>query len=136
MGVFVEIWELQYLMAEKVVFKCDWVDSRWVKVDDLGFTVVDLNRVGHKSDCFILVSYAKQVFYVQDQVDPTKSIVCSVGQRVNKSKGVDGSIEMVIHEPLCKEYPSPKIDIDKDDVGIYEGPECDDVPIDDDLAGE
>ncbi|KAH9724534.1 hypothetical protein KPL70_007519 [Citrus sinensis] len=110
--------------------------SGWVKVDDLGFTVIDLNRVSHKSDCFILASHAKQVFYVQDQVDPTKSIVCSVGQRVNKSIGVDGRIEMVIHEPLCKEYPSPKIDMDKDDVGIYERPECDDVPIDDDLARE
>ena len=121
-GVLVEIWELQYLMVKKAVFKCDWVDSRWVKVDDLGFTVVDFNQVGHKSACFILASHAKQVFYVQDQVDPTKSIVCSVGQRVNKSIGVDGSIEMVIHEPLCKEYPSPKIDMDKDDVGIYERP--------------
>ena len=75
-GVLVEIWELQYLMAKKVVFKCDWVDSRWVKVDDLGFTIVDLNRVGHKFDCLILTSHAKQVFYAQDQVDPTKSIVC------------------------------------------------------------
>ena len=44
-GVLVEIWELQYLMVKKAVFKCDWVDSRWVKVDDLGFTIVDLNRV-------------------------------------------------------------------------------------------
>ena len=29
-----------------------------------------------------------------------------------------------------------KIDMDKDDVGIYERPECDDVPFDDDLARE
>ena len=93
-------------MLKKVVFKCHWVDNRWVKVDDLGFTVVDLNQVGHKLDCFILASHAKQVFYVQDQVDPTKSIICSVGQRVNKSIGVDESIEIMIHEPLCKKYPS------------------------------
>ena len=51
-GVLVEIWELQYLMTKKVVFKYDWVDSRCVKVDHLGFTIVDLNRVGHK--CFML----------------------------------------------------------------------------------
>ena len=38
-GGLVEIWELQYLMAKKVVFKCDWVNSRWVKVDYLGFIV-------------------------------------------------------------------------------------------------
>ena len=34
---------------------------------------------------------------------------------------------MVIHKPLCKEYPSLEIDMDKDYVGIYERPECDDV---------
>lgn len=40
--VLVEIWEIEYLMAKRVVFKCDWVDSRWVKINDLGFTIVDL----------------------------------------------------------------------------------------------
>ena len=57
-------------MTKGVVFKCDWVDSRWIKIDDLGFTIVDLNWVCHKSDCFILASHA---------------IVCSVGLKVNKS---------------------------------------------------
>ena len=135
-GVLVEIWELEYLMAKRVVFKCDWVDSRWVKIDDLGFTIVDLNRVGHKSDCFILASHAKQVVYMKDQVDPKKSIVCSVGQRVNKSIGYDGNVDMVIHEPLSKEYPSPNMDMDQDDVGIYDRSDCDDVPIDNDSAEE
>ena len=66
-------------MTKRVVFKCDLVDSRWVKIDDLRFIVVYLNQVGHKSDCFILTSHAKQVFYVKDQIDPKKSIVCLVG---------------------------------------------------------
>ncbi|KDO38932.1 hypothetical protein CISIN_1g037270mg [Citrus sinensis] len=51
-GVLVEIWELQYLMTKKFIFKYDWVDSGWVKVDNLGFTIVDLNQVDHK--CFML----------------------------------------------------------------------------------
>ena len=76
------------------------------------------------------------MFYIQDQVDLTKSIVCSVGQRVNKSIDVDGSIDIVIHKPSCKKYWSPEIDIDKNDVGIYEILDCNDVPIDDDLVME
>ncbi|RVX04782.1 hypothetical protein CK203_025058 [Vitis vinifera] len=53
------------------VFKCDWVDNKnGIKVDDLGFTLVDFNKIAHKSDPFILASQAKQVFYVQDQLDP------------------------------------------------------------------
>ena len=43
---------------------------------------------------------------------------------------------MVIHEPLSKEYPSPNMDMDEDDVGIYHRPNCDDVPIDNDSAEE
>ena len=53
------------------VFKCDWVDSRNdVRVDELGFTLVALSKIGHKSDPFILATQAQQVFYVKDQVDP------------------------------------------------------------------
>ena len=49
-GVINEIWQLDYLLVKKIIFKCDWVDDRGVTVDDLGFTVVDLNRIGYKSD--------------------------------------------------------------------------------------
>ncbi|KAL6313504.1 hypothetical protein AAG906_005454 [Vitis piasezkii] len=57
---------------------CDWVDSKnGVKVDELGFTLVDLSKIGHKSDPFILATQAQQVFYVEDQVDPRWSIVLS-----------------------------------------------------------
>ena len=73
---------------------------------------------------------------MKDQVDPKKSIVCSVSQRVNKSVGYDGNVDMVIHEPLFKEYPSSNMDMDQDDVGIYDRTDCDDVPIDNDSAKE
>ena len=60
------------------VFKCDWVDSRnGVRVDELGFTLVDLSKIGHKSDPFILATQAQQVFYVKGQVDLRWSIVLS-----------------------------------------------------------
>ena len=60
------------------VFKCDWVDStNDVKVHELGFTLVDLSKIGHKSDPFIFSTQAKQVFYVENQVDPRWSIALS-----------------------------------------------------------
>ena len=77
-GIVREIWDLDYNMFNICVFKCDWVDSKnGVKVDELGFTLVDLSKIGHKSDPFILATQAQQVFYVEDQVDPRWSIVLS-----------------------------------------------------------
>lgn len=56
-GVITEIWQLDYHMFKIPVFKCDWVDiNKGIKVDDLGFTLVELSRIGHKNDSFILAS--------------------------------------------------------------------------------
>ena len=77
-GVVTDIWDLDYNMFNICVFKCDWVDStNGVKVDELGFTLVDRSKIGHKLDPFILATQAKQVFYVEDQVDPRWSIALS-----------------------------------------------------------
>ncbi|KAK3229456.1 hypothetical protein Dsin_001337 [Dipteronia sinensis] len=58
-------------MFSSLLFKCDWVDNKGgLRIDELGHTLVDLKRIGHKSDPFILASQAKQVYYVPDQVDP------------------------------------------------------------------
>ena len=44
-----EIWDLDYTMFRILVFKCDWVDNKNdIKVDDLGFTLVDFNKIAHK----------------------------------------------------------------------------------------
>ena len=58
-GVVKEIWDLDYNMFRICCFKCDCVDNKSVvKVDELGFTLVDLQKIGHKSDPFILASQA------------------------------------------------------------------------------
>ncbi|KAJ0038361.1 hypothetical protein Pint_22698 [Pistacia integerrima] len=58
-----EIWELDYHMFNFPVFECDWFDRNGgVKVDDLGFTLVNTNRLCHKSDPFLLASQAKTSF--------------------------------------------------------------------------
>ena len=98
-GIINEIWDLDYTMFRILVFKCDWVDNKnGIKVDDLGFTLVDFNKIAHESDPFILASQAKQVHYVQDQLDPRWLVVLSTPQKgfLDKEGGddlVDNSIE-------------------------------------------
>nr|KAJ0219738.1 hypothetical protein LSAT_V11C200065750 [Lactuca sativa] len=46
-----------------------------VKMDKLGYTLVELKRLGHKGDPFILASQAQLVFYVTDPLDQKMSIV-------------------------------------------------------------
>ena len=42
------------------MFRCKWVkNNNGMKVDELGFILVDLNKEGHKEDTFILASQAK-----------------------------------------------------------------------------
>ncbi|KAL0534278.1 hypothetical protein IC582_028567 [Cucumis melo] len=81
--VIQEIWKLNYNTFNVLVFKCDWVqNSGGVRIDELGYVLVDLNRVGHKLDSFILASQAKQVFYVEDPSDVRWSVVLTSPQRV------------------------------------------------------
>ncbi|XP_019168110.1 PREDICTED: uncharacterized protein LOC109163850 [Ipomoea nil] len=70
---------LDDLHADVVVTLCQfeiWVDNRrCVRIDELGFTLVDFERLGYHDEPFILASHAKQVFYVSDPVDNKWSIV-------------------------------------------------------------
>ncbi|KAL6329406.1 hypothetical protein AAG906_017723 [Vitis piasezkii] len=103
-GIITEIWDLDYTMFRIPVFKCNWVDNKsGVKVDEFGLTLVDFTKMAHKSDPFILASQAKQVFYVQDQLDPRWSVVLSTPERdfsfsaKDSNDFMDNSIE---HHPL------------------------------------
>ncbi|RVW26918.1 hypothetical protein CK203_113377 [Vitis vinifera] len=50
-------YDLDYTMFKIPIFKCDWVDNKnGIRVDDLGFTLVDFNKMAHKSNPFILAS--------------------------------------------------------------------------------
>ncbi|KAL6327729.1 hypothetical protein AAG906_024698 [Vitis piasezkii] len=103
-GIITEIWDLDYTMFRIPVFKCNWVDNKsGIKVDEFGLTLVDFTKMAHKSDPFILASQAKQVFYVQDQLDPRWSVVLSTPERdfsfsaKDSDDFMDNSIE---HHPL------------------------------------
>lgn len=75
------------------MFKCAWVNQRGIRKEDLDFIQVELERLGHKNDPFIMASHAKQVFYVQDQLNPKLSIVISTRYKgVNVEEFVDDSL--------------------------------------------
>ncbi|GJW74773.1 putative transposon, En/Spm-like protein [Tanacetum coccineum] len=101
-GVLQEIWLLDYRFRQIPLFKCDWVNHRagGVKRDNLGYTLVDLNNLGHKVDPFILASQARQVFYVKDQIDKKLSIVFKTPPKNYKDTydEVDEEFSTVIHQ--------------------------------------
>jgi len=69
-GVIQEIWELEYNFFSIPLFKYKWIENeRGVKVDNHGFTLVDLSRDSYVSEPFILAKQAYQVFLVEDPKD-------------------------------------------------------------------
>ncbi|GJW29842.1 putative reverse transcriptase domain-containing protein [Tanacetum coccineum] len=100
-GVLQEIWVLDYRFRQIPLFKCDWVNhkSGGVKRDKLGYTLVDLNNLGHKVDPFVLGSQALQVFYVKNPVDKKLSIVFKTPPKNYKDTydEVDEEFSTVIH---------------------------------------
>ncbi|KAL4027983.1 hypothetical protein IC575_011173 [Cucumis melo] len=79
-GIIEDIWEVSYNTFNTVLFKCKWVENKnGVRIDDLHFTLVDLSRIGHSSDSFIIATHGQQVFYVSDPVDPRWSVVSQNG---------------------------------------------------------
>ncbi|GKA64055.1 putative transposon, En/Spm-like protein, partial [Tanacetum coccineum] len=101
-GVLQEIWVLDYRFRKIPLFKCDWINHRagGVKRDNLGYTMVDLNNLGHKVDPFILASQARQVFYVKDHIDKKLSIVFKTPPKNYKDTydEVDEEFSTVIHQ--------------------------------------
>lgn len=81
-GVIEEICKLEYTKLQILMFKCNWVDDRSVKVlDNDRLTIVNLAKIGFKDDSFILASQAKQVFYVEDPIDSSWSVVLDTPTR-------------------------------------------------------
>ena len=64
--------------------------------EDFGFTLVNLNHIGHKSDRFVLASQAKKVFYVNDPSDSQWSVVLQTQTREWKIQ--DSELKDIPHE--------------------------------------
>ncbi|CAL8112871.1 unnamed protein product [Prunus armeniaca] len=81
-GVIQEIWDLDYQKFTIPVFRCDWIDSTsGLVVDELGFTLVDLSKIGHRNDQFVLAFQVKQVFFVDDLMHRGWSVMLSMPNR-------------------------------------------------------
>ncbi|CAL2229174.1 unnamed protein product [Prunus armeniaca] len=81
-GVIQEIWDLDYQKFRIPVLRCDWIDNTsGLVVDELGFTLVDLSKIGHRNDQFVMASQVKQVFYVDDPMHRGWSVVLSMPNR-------------------------------------------------------
>jgi len=62
-GVIKDIWVIDYTTFRVPIFKCKWVDGNTgVKTDDLGFTLVDLEKEGYTKESFIMASQANKCF--------------------------------------------------------------------------
>ena len=87
------------------MFKCDQVENNHgIKKDELGATLVNLNRIGHKDYCFILASQPIQVFYIEDQLDPKWSVVIVNPRRYDSREDL-GDI-MLEHQNSSNLMPS------------------------------
>ena len=90
-GVIEEIWELNYSSFTVPLFRCKWVNNRTgVKIDEHGFTLVDLTTNGYASEPFILAKLVTQVFYVKDPSKPRYHIVLQSKRRI---LGVDNVVD-------------------------------------------
>ncbi|TYK30420.1 transposase [Cucumis melo var. makuwa] len=98
-----------------------------VRIDELGYILVYLNRVGHKSDSFILASQAKQVFYVEDPSDVRWSVVLTPPQRDFDDRYNDDELGDTILR--CEGIPNDMLDVDlnndlDDNISTYIRSDC------------
>ena len=78
-----------------------------------------------------MACHAKQVFYVKDQLDNSKSIVCSVTEKANKLNG-ERCEDLDVFSPLSNKLPVCELD-EKVNERIYNRNDCDVIPVDIDL---
>ncbi|TYK04901.1 hypothetical protein E5676_scaffold143G001050 [Cucumis melo var. makuwa] len=112
-GIIEDIWEVSYNTFSSVLFKCKWVENKTgVRTDDLHFTLVDLSRIGHSSDAFIIAT-RKTSLYVSDLVDPRWSVVIMPLQKDFSYKCANDDLgDMLPHYPPVSKWNSTS-DIDE-----------------------
>ncbi|BBN68839.1 hypothetical protein Prudu_602S000400 [Prunus dulcis] len=130
-----EIWDLDYHKFRIPVLRCDWVDNTsGLVVDELGFTLIDLSKIGHRNDQFVMASQVKQVFYVDDPMHRGWSVVLSMPNReYNDVIGDDVLGDTRIEcEPFTRRIPN--VDTFDDLVGEFGNENirarCEDIWID------
>ena len=117
-GFIDSIVELNYTNQFKVaLFQCQWVDSTiGIQHENEFMKRVNLNKLGHHDDPFILASQAKQIFYMADPVDTRFSFVLDGKRHI---VGIDNVVDEEEYDGQFHEMPSslfniPRIDIVRD----------------------
>ena len=103
-GVITSIWELDYNNFRVPIFRCNWVDTnKGFKVDDLGYTLVNLNKLAFVNDPFVLGKHVKQVCYIDDPLEKHWSVVLTLPEKSYYDQCVDeneGSVEIELENEL------------------------------------
>ncbi|XP_074347341.1 uncharacterized protein LOC141686190 [Apium graveolens] len=103
-GVITSIWELDYNKFRVPIFRCNWVDmNRGVKVDDLGYTIINLNKLGFVNDPFVLGKHVKQVCYIDDPLEKHWYVVLKLPEKnwyEQCDDENDGSVEIELENEL------------------------------------
>ena len=80
-GVLDQVIELQFGPTLTIVlFKCTWFDEQTTngfKIDTYGFKCLNVTRVCHQDEPFMLASYAEQCFYISSPDEPDWHVVLS-----------------------------------------------------------
>ena len=114
-GVIEEIWEVDYTKFRVPLFKCRWVDSNTgVQFDQMGFTLIDLKKIGHKEEPFIMAYQAKQVFYVTDPCNDRWSVVLQ-GKGIDVKHEIEDESDYFIDSPISTRMTSSNEDVEEDD---------------------
>lgn len=118
-GVITSIWELDYNHFRVPIFRCNWVDmNQGVKVDDLGYTVVNLRKLGFINDPFVLGKHVKQVCYIDDPLEKLWSVVLKLPDKYyDQSDDEDeGCVEIELENELDATMFPNVDDLEEEDI--------------------
>ncbi|GAU36132.1 hypothetical protein TSUD_292920 [Trifolium subterraneum] len=105
-------------MFKVPIFKCKWINiNSGVRIDELGFTLVDLSKLAYTNEPFIMASQAKQVFYVEDPSPNSRWSVVLQGKNVqgsDENQAVILNISETLH--LSTNVPTFVEEDEEDDV--------------------
>ncbi|KAI5324964.1 hypothetical protein L3X38_034037 [Prunus dulcis] len=81
-GAIQEIWDRDYQKFRISVLRCDWIDNTsGLVVDEPGFTLVDMSKIGYRNDQFIMASQVKQVSFIDNPTHCGWSVVLTMPNR-------------------------------------------------------
>ncbi|XP_056685811.1 uncharacterized protein [Spinacia oleracea] len=115
-GVIDEICELHYMGFSIAVFGCKWADNNNnVICDGLGKISMNLNKLGSEDDPYILASQAKQVFYMTDPLDKTRSVVITTKPRY----AIDDHDDNIVSKERSSTSEVANVNDSTDDTSTY-----------------